>query len=221
MQIKGLKDGLLVTLGEGAWQDRLEELLLHVQQQENFFKGARLALDVGNRILYRPELEQLRAKLAEKGVVLWAILSNSPATEQSAQEISLATRITPPRSDRVIRPVDPNLPGEAAILVQKTLRSGFKVSYHGHVIVLGDVNPGAEITASGSIIVWGKLRGVVHAGAEGDENAMVCALDLAPMQLRIAGYIAVTPQRKGKPEPEIARIEHNQVVAESWIPKAK
>lgn len=221
MQIKGLKDGLLVTLGEGAWQDRLEELVLHVQQQEKFFRGARLALDVGNRILYSSELEQLRAKLAEKGVVLWAILSNSPATEQAAQELSLATRITPPRSDRVIRPVDPNLPGEAAILVQKTLRSGFKVAYHGHVVVLGDVNPGAEITASGSIIVWGKLRGVVHAGAEGDENAMVCALDLAPMQLRIAGYIAVTPQRKGKPEPEIARIDHNQVVAESWIPKAK
>ncbi|MGQ0600150.1 MAG: septum site-determining protein MinC, partial [Anaerolineales bacterium] len=89
----------------------------------------------------------------------------------------------------------------------------------GNVVVLGDVNPGAEIVASGDVIVWGRLRGVVHAGAEGDAGAVVCALDLAPTQLRIAGYIAVSPPQKGQPHPEMARVKDGQIMAERW--KAK
>ena len=60
---------------------------------------------------------------------------------------------------------------------------------------------------------------MVHAGAEGDEKSVVCALDLSPTQLRIAGEIAVTPKRRGKPQPEMARLENGQVVAEVWDPK--
>ncbi|MBU4224603.1 MAG: septum site-determining protein MinC, partial [Chloroflexi bacterium] len=81
---------------------------------------------------------------------------------------------------------------------------------------MGDVNPGAEIVASGSILVWGRLRGVVHAGAQGDVNAVVCALELTPTQLRIAGEIAVSPKRKGKVQPEIARLKDGILVAEPW-----
>ena len=81
----------------------------------------------------------------------------------------------------------------------------------------GDVNPGAEIIAGGSVIVWGRLRGMVHAGAGGDEKAIVCALDLAPTQLRIAGYISVSPQdKRRKPLPEIASVRQGRIVAEAW-----
>jgi septum site-determining protein MinC len=89
------------------------------------------------------------------------------------------------------------------------------------VVVIGDINPGAEIIAKGDIIVWGRLRGVVHAGADGDESAMVCALDLSPTQLRIAGKIAVAPNRRGKPSPEVVRLVDGQFVAEGWNPKSK
>ena len=85
--------------------------------------------------------------------------------------------------------------------------------------MIGDINPGAEVIARGDVVVWGRLRGMVHAGAEGDENAVICALDLSPTQLRIAGQIAVTPKRRGKPQPEMARILNGQVVAEPWDPK--
>jgi septum site-determining protein MinC len=81
------------------------------------------------------------------------------------------------------------------------------------------VNPGAEIVAGGSVVVWGRLRGVVHAGANGNESATVCALDMNPTQLRIASFISVTPLRKGKPQPEIARVKDGQVVAEPWNQK--
>jgi septum site-determining protein MinC len=111
--------------------------------------------------------------------------------------------------------------GEQAVLVRRTLRSGFSLQHPGHVVVIGDVNPGAEIIAGGDVIVWGRLRGMVHAGANGNEAAVVCALDLSPTQLRIAGQIAVTPQRRGKSQPEMARLRNGQVVAEPWESKKR
>jgi septum site-determining protein MinC len=221
IQIKGIREGIMVTLGEGAWSDLLESLLQQVNEQSNFFHGARLALDVGNITLHAAELGTLRDQLSEQGISLWAVLSNSPTTEQTAQVLGLATRLSTPKPERFVRALDTNLSGESSIMVHRTLRSGFKLTSPGHVTVIGDVNPGAEIIAGGSVVVWGKLRGVVHAGSEGNEQAEVCALDLAPTQLRIAGIIAVPPQKRGKPLPEIARIINGQVVAEPWDQKGK
>ncbi len=219
IQIKGIKDGLLVTLGEGEWSTLEVALLAHVEEKAAFFQGARVALDVGNHILRAAELGALRDRLSSKGISLWAVISNSPVTEQTAQVLGLATRISTPRPERTIRPLDTNLEGEGAILVQRTLRSGFKVSHHGHIVVLGDINPGAEVIAGGSVVVWGRLRGVVHAGADGDEKACVCALEMTPTQLRIAGLVTVPPERRGKPEPETARIQNGRVMVEPWNPK--
>ena len=66
------------------------------------------------------------------------------------------------------------------------------------------------------MIIWGRLRGVVHAGAHGNRQAVVCALDLSPTQLRVAGEIAVAPERRNKPQPEIVRIKDGQLQAEPW-----
>lgn len=224
IQIKGIKDGLLVTLGEGDWPELEAMFLAHVEEQAAFFQGARVALDVGNHILRAAEMGALRDRLSGHGISLWAVLSNSPVTEQTAQVLGLATRISAPRPERSIRSQDTNLAGESAIFVQRTLRSGFKVSHNGHVIIMGDVNPGAEVIAGGNVIVWGRLRGTVHAGADGDENALVCALDLDPTQIRIAGLTySVPPRRIGlgraKIGPELARIKNGQVVTEVWNPK--
>ncbi len=217
VQIKGIRDGLLVTLGEGEWSELQSALLSHIQERGAFFQGARVALDVGNHILHAAEMGNLRDGLSGMGISLWAILSNSPTTEQTAQVLGLATRIFTPRPDRTIRPTNSaHSEGDPGIIVRKTLRSGTKVTYQGSVVVVGDVNPGAEIIASGSVIVWGRLRGTVHAGAEGDEKAIVAALDLHPMQLRIASVVSVTPDRRGKVLPEMARIEYGRVVADTW-----
>ncbi|HVN55379.1 MAG TPA: septum site-determining protein MinC [Anaerolineaceae bacterium] len=221
VQIKGIRDGLLVTLGEGDWPDLQANLLNQIREQASFYQGARLALDVGNKILRAADLGGLRDQLSDRGISLWAVISNSPTTEQTARVLGMATRLSTPKPDRPIRPLDTNLTGENAVLVQRTLRSGFKLVHQGHVVVIGDVNPGAEIIARGSVVIWGRLKGVVHAGADGDLSAMVCALELSPTQLRIASQIATTPQRRGKPQPEIAKIVNGHVVAEPWNPKNK
>lgn len=222
VQIKGIREGLLMIPADGEWDEVHQAILDHIDEQKGFFQGARLALELGNHALKAAELGKLRDEISERGLTLWAVLSNSPSTEQTAQTLGLATRLTKLRPERGTRPLETALhSGENAILVRRTLRSGFSLQHPGHVVVIGDVNPGAEIIAGGDVIVWGRLRGMVHAGALGDEGAVVCALDLAPTQLRISGQIATTPQRRGKPQPELARIKDGRVVAEIWNPKGK
>jgi Mrp family chromosome partitioning ATPase len=84
------------------------------------------------------------------------------------------------------------------------------------VVVIGDVNPGAEIIAGGNIVVWGRT-GMAHAGAEGNTDAIVCALDLMPIQLRIADQISMAPQQQKKGQPQMVRLLDGKVAAESWI----
>jgi septum site-determining protein MinC len=90
------------------------------------------------------------------------------------------------------------------------------VQSKGHAIVFGDINPGAEVIVTGNVIVWGRLRGVVHAGAEGNEQATVSALEMAPTQLRIAYVAAIPPKQKGKLMPEVARVYRGQIIVEPW-----
>jgi septum site-determining protein MinC len=220
VQIKGIREGLLVIVGEGGWEDVYHSLLDEMDRQSGFLKGAKVALDVGNHALKAVDLGGLRDALSAREVSLWAVLSSSPTTEQTAQSLGMATRLNRSRLDREISTPDTNLQsGEQAVLVRRTLRSGYSLQFAGHVVVIGDVNPGAEVIATGDVLVWGRLRGMVHAGAEGNEDAVVCALDLIPTQLRIAGQIAITPQRRGKPQPEMARLKDGQVIAEAWNPK--
>ena len=217
IKIKGIRDGLLIVVPDGEWSEVRQELLVQLDSQAEFLRGARMALDMGNRPVRAAELGELRDQLSEREIILWAVLSNSPKTEATSQSLGLATQISKPLPNRSIQSLDTRLnEGDAAIFVQRTLRSGFSLQHPGHVIVIGDVNPGAEIIAGGNVVVWGRLRGMVHAGAAGDDKAFVAALDLTPTQLRIAGEIARTPKRRGKSQPETARLVDGQVVADIW-----
>jgi septum site-determining protein MinC len=81
------------------------------------------------------------------------------------------------------------------LYLKQNLRAGQAVSHDGHLIIVGDVNPGAEVRAEGDITIWGSLRGVAHAGINGDTTAEIRALRLAPIQIRIAHAIARAPDR--------------------------
>lgn len=110
---------------------------------------------------------------------------------------------------------------ENTVLIKRTLRSGQKFNYDGNVVVLGDVNPGAEVSAGGNVIVLGQLRGVVHAGAQGDEGAVVVAFRLLPTQLRIASHITRPPDDESPEDnyqTEIASIKNGVVTIESFQP---
>ena len=220
VQIKGIREGLLVTLGEGEWAELRAALIELVNEQRDFLRGGKLYLDVGNHILHAAELGSLRDEISERSLALWGVLSNSPLTEQTAQSLGLATRLSRPSASTQFRnvgaPETEVQQGERAMIVRRTLRSGYSVRFQGSVIVIGDVNPGAEVIAGGSVVIWGHLRGVAHAGADGEENVVVCALDLCPTQLWIAGKIMPAVQRRGKTQPEQVHIKDGKFVSEEW-----
>ena len=217
IQIKGLRDGLLVSLSDASWEEQLSVLISRVDAQPSFFQGARLALDVSSQVLHVNELVDLRDKLSERGINLWAVISESPTTEQTSQLLGLATRISKPRPQESRDFAVDDLGEGTALFLDRTLRSGTRIEFAGHVVVLGDVNPGAEIIAEGNIIIWGRLRGVVHAGAEDAREAVVCALDFSPMQLRIADEVASAITSQGQASPQVARIDENgKLLIEKW-----
>lgn len=109
-----------------------------------------------------------------------------------------------------------------------TLRSGQLLESETSIIVLGDVNRGAKVVAAGNIIILGMLKGTVYAGANGNGNAFVVALDMDPMQIRIAETIARKADeaikksnkkfsiRKTAPlvEPQIAYVQDENIYIE-------
>lgn len=206
IQIKGLRDGLLVSLDDAPWEIQRTAFLAHVDSQMAFFQGARLALDVASQVLHVNDLVELRDQLSERGISLWAVLSESPTTEKTAQLLGLATRVSKPRPEESRQFSMESLGEDSALFLNRTLRSGTRIEFAGHVVVLGDVNPGAEIVAEGHILVWGRLRGMVHAGSKGRQDAVICALDLSPTQLRIAGEASAVLNASQSPKPEIARL---------------
>ena len=218
VQSKGIREGLLVSIGDGEWPEVQAALLKQIKDRGAFFNGARLAMDVGNRTLHASEMGTLRDKLSDANICLWAVISKSNVTEQTAQVLGLVTQMSNGKADKSHRAVEKNLVGEEAVYIQKTIRSGSRITSLGHVVVIGDVNPGAEIQAGGNIIVWGRIKGSVHAGVEGNNNAMVCALEINPIQLRIANIFLNERPKKKKNGPETARIYRERIVLEPWNP---
>lgn len=216
IEIKGLRDGLLVSLGNAPWEELQAALMEQIEARGSFFRGARVAIDVGSQIFHVNELSDLRDRLSEHGVNLWAVVSESPTTEKTAQLLGLATRISKPRPQEMTRPPAEEVGAGAAMWVGRTLRSGTRIEFPGNIVVMGDVNPGAEVVADGSIIVWGRARGLIHAGAAGDASASVCGLDLSAAQIRIGGASATPSERGGEARPEKYYLEDGIIQSESW-----
>ena len=218
ISIKGIRHGLLVTMYEGGWESLLAELERRLEASPSFFKGGRVSLDVGALSLVEDDLRTVRDLLNRHDVMLHGVVSSDPETEAAAQALGLIIDLgleRRPQPEPSSDPAEPRL--SEAVLWQRTLRSGQSIRHPGHVIVIGDVNPGAEIVAGGHVLVWGRLRGTVHAGATGDEEAIICALDMSPTQLRIASYITRSPdERRRHPTPEVAAVRDGQIVAVPW-----
>jgi len=218
VSFKGTREGLLITLGEGAWHDLLNELGVQLSRPsaQAFFQGARVQLDTGNRPLEVTQLEELIALLAQHNMTLTSVMGERES--QEAFDRVQATLPPPPESlTRGNEEGEAALPAGTALLIRRTVRSGQVVRHAGTIVVIGDVNPGAEVIAEGDIIVWGKLRGVVHAGASGNDESIIGALLLVPTQLRISGYITRAPDDKRiGTGPEIARVRDQQIIVEPW-----
>jgi septum site-determining protein MinC len=214
--IKGIRQGLLIQLGAGEWENQFARLRERLHRGASFFHGGRAALDVGDRRLTDREIAQVQDVLRQHEIELWAILSRHDDTLVAAARLGLAVNLGV--TEELVEEVraEAEDAGLSTVVADRTLRSGQRVHHPGHVIVFGDVNAGAEVIAGGHIVVWGKVRGLVHAGAFGDQSARICALELEPTQLRIAEHIARPPEGKGRSRPEMAQVRQGRIEAYPW-----
>ena len=184
------KNGLVIVLDDNLDFNTIKRLLKKkLEESKDFFQGAILKTTIQGRDLEDYELEELRQ-----------IISAETGFEDIAEEV-----VTFDWSKNTIE-------GKTKFY-RGTMRSGNQINYKGNVVVMGDVNPGAEIIATGNIIVTGVLKGTVHAGSKGNRNAIVSAKGIFPTQLRIADLITVSPEDKPDKIPnfETACIKDNNI----------
>lgn len=224
---RGTKDGLELILSDAqefaVLRDKLKEYL---QKAERFFTDSDVVLDTGTAALSIDQILEVQNILAHPyGLRLKKIVHKEepPAPRSKArrepakieQEAAAAPHkeSQPTISRQAWRDMVAQMPD--TLLYKGTLRSGQKIDYDGNVVVVGDLNPGAVVTATGDIVVFGTLRGLAHAGAGGGQGVVV-ALRLEPTQIRICDVIGRPPEEDAKAarKPEVARLKDGAIVIE-------
>ena len=211
--VKGTRDGLLIVLpSEAPWNELVRVLGDQLDAAREFWSGAATQVDVGEHQLDEQQVKRLQEMLNKRyQLQLTALFGKDAKTRATATQLGLTTEVeaTPEPEAPAGRNYQNN-----ALYLRQTLRSGQILRHDGTVVICGDVNPGGEVIASGDIVILGTLRGVAHAGAKGDESAQITAINLRPTQLRIAGYIARSPDQGDPPltyHPEYAWVSGGEI----------
>lgn len=212
VKIKGGKSGLSLTFApQASFQDILRHLKGKLESGSGFFlRGTMVFLP--RDVLSDGEREKLQKLFREHGLIcrMQPLEEKKAASPRQEAEAS-AAQATQPASE----PQPQAASAQEMLVVNKTLRGGQEIRTQSSVLVCGNVNPGAQIIAGGSIDVRGICRGMVHAGAFGDTSAIVVADHLMPTQIRIASFIARSPDHMDMTEKaERASIKDGQIVIE-------
>ena len=202
VKIKGSRSGLQLVWDAKADFSAVEkDVKEKLESGSNFFcRGT--VIEILPERLAGDEQERLRKLFRQHGVLL------RTAARHAAQKPSLPEK-----------PADPEKPKnerlQEMLVVDRTVRGGQEIVTPGAVLICGNVNPGAQIIAGGSIDIRGTCRGTVHAGAYGNTHAFVIADHLMPVQIRIADLIAQAPEQMEKPAcAERASIKDGQIIIE-------
>ncbi|WP_163526477.1 septum site-determining protein MinC [Halobacillus ihumii] len=173
--IKGTRDGLILNLNDQC----SFESIIHELEQKLSVNGVdhdepmiRVTIRLGKRYLSTQQQETLKEIVREKQRLVVEAIESEVMTKKEALAWKENTEVTP---------------------ILKTIRSGQVVEVRGDMLLIGDVNPGGQVMATGNIFIMGRLRGVAHAGTEGDEEAIIAASYMKPNQLRIADQLSRAP----------------------------
>ncbi|SFL44127.1 septum site-determining protein MinC [Halanaerobium salsuginis] len=191
---QAVSDGIVMNFRKGSTFGSIKKAVaLHTSEAANFFTGVNLYLNLSGLEFAIEQLEEL-IELVKGYNKVNKIYFTARKIKNDKKEESYSD----------------------AVIINRTLRSGQIVKHQANIVIVGDVNPGAEVVAGGDVIVFGKLRGVVHAGAGGSKTAQVAALDLNPTQLRIASLIARSPddEMSSDSQAERAFIKENSIMVE-------
>ncbi|MBE9166288.1 septum site-determining protein MinC [Pleurocapsales cyanobacterium LEGE 06147] len=192
------------------WSEVWQELKHHLQGKEQSWQaGSSVSLIARDQLLDARQLHKIAETLSEVELGLeWVYTSRrQTAVAAAAAGYSVEQQSSHPQSLVGVAEETKSLVLEEPLYLQNTIRSGVEVRHRGTIIVLGDVNPGGAAIAAGDIFVWGRLRGIAHAGAQGNRQCRIMALQMEPKQLRIADMVARAPKfLPDHVEPEVAYV---------------
>ncbi len=216
ISFKGVKEGIFLNINGDNFLSIKEELGAKMKNALKFYQGTKL-LGIKSDKLSPEDIMELKLILKYKYDLV-------VSEEELPKHV-----LYPSPSDNIENHLENDIENTTMFqgihcgmtkFVNGTLRSGQVVDYDGNIVIIGDVNPGALIQAKNNIIVLGTLRGVAHAGVDGNLEAIVASYNLQPMQLRIGDIIARPPDEyiEACGLPEIARIKDGEVIIEPYLP---
>ena len=193
-----MSKGVIINFDpEVKFRQLIQDLKNHVNEAEDFFAGVDIYVNMNNREFEISQLKYIINIIQKYNDVDNIYFTNKVKSQKKKTKVST---------------------NKDTILLKRTLRSGQRIKYPTNIVILGDINPGAEVIAGGDVIVLGRLRGVVHAGANGTPESQVVALKLEPTQLRIADIISRPPESNKKIKgykPEKAYIKDSHIIVEN------
>lgn len=217
---KGSVNGLTIIMKEeDSFETILQQIDEKVDSAGNFFTGAVLHVRYRGKHLSLDEEKMLYEVLSSKSGA--KIKSVGPEEDTNAVTGEINSKSLKQKIKSRSFSFQGLEQGNTKFF-RGTVRSGKLLDFDGNIVVIGDVNPGGEIVATGNVVVMGSLRGIVHAGADGNKDAIIVALHLAPTQLRIADIITRAPDEgteKGVFIPELAFIKEDSVYIERYLPQ--
>lgn len=198
------------TSADLPWSETWQELKHLLQTKEQSWQvGTNVCLVAKDRLLDARQLQTIAETLDDVKLSLLTVSTNRRQTAVAAatsgysvQQQAVAQPLIKAATDsEEISPLaDP-------LYLQSTVRSGVEIRHPGTIIIFGDLNPGGKAIAAGDILVWGRLRGIAHAGAQGNTQCRITALQMEFTQLRIADAVARAPQlRPRRLSPELAFV---------------
>lgn len=197
IKIKGVNGNLVFIFGPGTCTEYLTYLSSHLAENNAIFAGSTVYFrGEGLSGLSLQEIAALQKLCLENGL----ILNNNEPPKTVTKPVTVREKgsVEPPRGQDVF--------------VSRHIRSGQKFHADGCLVIWGDVNESAEITAGEDIIVLGKLAGIAHAGCYGRKESLVFALNLAPSQIRIADKISRSSGDDSKyTSPEVAYLDEDTI----------
>lgn len=205
VMIKGNKYGIIVVLSPDVPFDELKQLVAEkFKESSKFFENAKMAISFEGRKLTTEQQKDILDIIGQNtDMHIVCVMDNDPDTEETFKK-TLEQKLL-------------ELNNNTGQFYKGILRSGTSLEFETSVVIIGDVNHGASIVSKGNIIVLGSLKGHAFAGATGNTNAFVVALDMSPMQIRIADTIARAPDKPVKDEikePKIAFLEEGNIYIE-------
>ncbi len=219
VELKGFRDGMRLIIDPEATIEQIEQAIAErMANLGDSLSGMTMNMDLGSRSLDDKELVRLKNLLNENyGLEIKQIIGDAQDDSRRTEAIQIAGVPALHGEERVYNQLAPM--NEETRFIRHTLRSGqIERALEGNMVILGDVNPGAEVVAAGDIIVLGTLRGVAHAGALGNTSSVIFALNLLPTQLRIGRFITRAPaeQQRKHQRAEIARVLEDAIIVEEY-----